>query len=389
MSNAPPSESLPPTLESLVENGSLQWIFVGGKGGVGKTTTSCALACLLARTPVKTPTETNQTEERPRKVLIISTDPAHNVSDAFDQEFGPYPTAVKGIDNLFAVEMDPTSYLKGKTGNDHDSKSSMKAIFSILRKAAIALPGIDEVTVFLQIMRAAQTLSYDTVVFDTAPTGHTLRLLSLPSTLRESLGELFAVDGFSSIIDTASSFLGLSLKSDSQADSSAKKEDPADAPKTLFDIGGDPLTADPNCSLSETLAKWQSQIAQVHGQFTDHSKTAFVCVCIPEFLSLYETERLVQELIKYDINCGHIVVNQLIKKPSTDKGECTMCSARLKIQRKYLKQIEYLYREDFHVVEMPLLSDEVRGVRALAKFSNFLVKPFDADVDDTTLREGS
>ncbi|KAL7711642.1 ATPase ASNA1-like protein [Entamoeba marina] len=325
-------EGFAPNLEHIITTTTLKWIFVGGKGGVGKTTTSCSLGVTMA------------TRNPSKKILIISTDPAHNTSDAFDMKFNGEPQKVTGLDNLSVMEIEVKDQMKSivesqqnqQNGNNTQGFGILSELTGMMGMLQ-SVPGIDEAIAFSQIIDQAQKLNYDTVIFDTAPTGHTLRFLSLPTFLRDMMGKLMNLQSsFGPMLSQFGGVLGMNINFDDIV------------PKM------------------EGLLKTSEQIV---ADFTNPSLTTFIPVLIPEFLPLYETERLLQELMNLDMDANAIVVNQILPPNET----CEYCKNRRIVQSKYLSQIDVLY-SDFHLVKVEMLTTEVRGVESLRNFGKIFEK---------------
>ncbi|EXX69189.1 guanine nucleotide exchange factor GET3 [Rhizophagus irregularis DAOM 197198w] len=224
---------------------------------------------------------------------------------------------------------------------DQSEQQGGGAMGAMMQDLAFAIPGVDEAMGFAEVMKQVKTMEYSVIIFDTAPTGHTLRFLSFPSVLEKALAKISQLSGrFGPMFQQMSGMMGLN----------ANQED-----------------------MFGKLEGMRAIITEVNNQFKDPEKTTFICVCISEFLSLYETERMIQELTTYQIDTHNIVVNQLLF-PRKDSN-CEQCLVRHKMQRKYLDQIYDLY-EDFHIVLMPLLTKEIRGTQDIKEFSEMLVKPY-------------
>ena len=318
----------------------LNMIMFGGKGGVGKTTCAASSAIWAA--------------EAGRNTLIISTDPAHSLGDSLGLELEPgVPTPIPGILNLTALEINPKAKIEEFQSLSNINPveelgmsgilDSMPLFGDLQDLTSMSPPGIDETFALLKVLEFIETEhDYDLIIFDTAPTGHTLRFLSLPETLSSWIGKL----------------LKMRLKFGKMLGSL----------KSLFSANKD----QENSSL-EVLERLNDAIVHAREDLTDPTKTSFVVVTIPEEMAITETGRLINELNKYQIPVSDIVVNQLLEE---NRELCDFCKSRRKMQQKNMLVIKKVLEEQMgkNIIEVPLFSEEVRKYDRLKQFGHYMIE---------------
>jgi arsenite-transporting ATPase len=314
-------------------------VMFGGKGGVGKT--SCATSSAI------------WAAEHGRKTLIISTDPAHSLGDSLDIELHPGdPTPIEGVENLTALEINPKanmSEFEGMTNINPIEEMGLPGMgdmgmFGDLQElSSMNPPGIDEALAFAKVLEFIETdHEYELIIFDTAPTDHTLRFLGLPETLSGWIGKL----------------LKLRLKVGKIFGSI----------KTFFTRGEE--KEDDN-SL-ELLEKLNESIKRAREDLTNPNVNSFVIVMIPEEMAIAETGRLNNQLVKYQIPSSNIIVNQLF--PDTQEL-CDFCQSRRSMQQKHLERVKKIFGENMNknIIEVPLFKEEIRGNSMLKKMAEQLI----------------
>jgi arsenite/tail-anchored protein-transporting ATPase len=280
------------------------FLFFSGKGGVGKTSMACATAVRYA--------------DEGKRTLIVTTDPASNLADVFEQPIGHKTTPIEDAPNLWAMEIDPdraTEEYKDR------ALAPIRAAFppQIVKVMEEQMSGpctsevaaFDRFTDFLDAP-AQNGNSFEVVIFDTAPTGHTLRLLELPAEWSRS-------------IDTASAGSGQTC------------------------IG-------PAAAIQDAKHKYERALATMR----DRAQTTFIFVLHPEAIAIKETQRAAAELGKLDIHTHQLIVNGII--PPEEKAN-PLFAARAEMQTRYLKQIET--ELPLPTRRMVLLPGEIKGVARL------------------------
>ncbi|MBE3093207.1 MAG: TRC40/GET3/ArsA family transport-energizing ATPase [Actinobacteria bacterium] len=289
-------------IEPNIKN-ETKYIFFSGKGGVGKSTMSCATAVWLANKGYKT--------------LLVTTDPAPNLGDIFEQEIGHKITPIDGVKNLFAIEIDPN------IASDVYRERIISPMREILDEKSLQVikeqlnsPCVEEVAAFDKFIESMDEPQYDVVIFDTAPTGHTIRLLELPSGWSETLQK------------SASTCIG------------------------------------PGASLQSAKLKYEKAITYLQ----DKNKTSFIFVLKPENSSIIETKRSIKEISKLGIKTSALIINGLLPEEAcTDSFFEKKKEEELANVKKIEEEFKYLTK-----IFYPLRESELSGIRLLENVGRFL-----------------
>ncbi|WP_297466306.1 ArsA family ATPase [Thermococcus sp.] len=316
-------------------------IFVIGKGGVGKTTTSASIAVALA--------------ERGYKTLIVSLDPAHNLGDVFMTKLGDKPK--KLADNLYASELDMEklikSYLKHLEENLKHTYRYLTVInlekyFEVLSYS----PGIEEYATLEAIRDILMDGDkWDVIVFDTPPTGLTLRVLALPRISMIWADKLIEIRR--KILEKRAAIANIQ------------------GPQR-FRIGEEEVelpTEEDKDEVMKELRKYRSEVQFVEEVITNPKKTSVVAVMNPEALPLYETVRAREALKKFKVPFRLIVVNKVLSV----SGEIPELKVKLDAQRRVLEQIESEFR-GVDVIRIPMFPEEPRGLEWLRRIGGMIVE---------------
>ncbi|MCK8816430.1 ArsA family ATPase [Natroniella sulfidigena] len=285
-----------------------KYIFFSGKGGVGKTSMASTTAVYYADQGLDT--------------ILVTTDPAANLSDVFQQEIGHRVTEIEGVGNLFAMEID------SKEATEEYKEQTLAPMREIFNDEMLQVieeqlnsPCTEEMASFDRFVDFMAEDQYDVVVFDTAPTGHTIRLLELP------------VDWSKHIEESAQ--------------------------------GSGQTCMGPVQNIQDSKEKYDQAIELLK----DDTRTEFIFVMHPEGSAIRETKRSSNELEEIGINTSSIIVNGILPE---EECQNPFFKKRGEMQQKYLAQIEE--EIDLPTKKMYLLDQEIKGTEILREVAQDLYK---------------
>ncbi|NWF92000.1 MAG: ArsA family ATPase [Syntrophaceae bacterium] len=300
-------------------------IMIGGKGGVGKTTCASAIALHFSL--------------KGKKTLIISSDPTPSLSDIFEIEIGDQEKPINSVKNLYGIEISSEVVLKKwkeRFGPEiYEVVSSFASVDYDFVDYIGGAPGIEEEYMLNYILELVEGGKYDLVVWDTAPAGHTLRLLHLPQIFLKHL-------------EAATKFY-MNLYS------------------YLEKIKETVKLKKGKRSLLEIISGWEDLAEKVVSFIRDPQKSEFIVVTIPEALGVKQTERIIKDFDEYQLKVNHLIVNYVIQQ-----ADCEFHKARSQMQQSYIKILKEQYSQRIKLIETPLFPHEIKGVEKIKKISEIL-----------------
>ena len=311
---------------SALERGSKQLILVGGKGGVGKTTCAAAIAVHMA--------------ELGKRTLILSSDPTPSLSDIFEITVGPRETPIPTVPHLAALEVSSEivrEKWKERFGREiYEVVSSFTDLdYDFVMDYVGGAPGIEEEYMLYFIMELVREGRYDLVVWDTAPAGHTLRLLHLP--------ELFLRH-----LEGATKFY-LNLYSYFEKAKEAVKLQKGKR------------------SLMEIITEWQTLSNDIAAFIRDERLTEYIVVTIPESLGVKQTERIIQDFDIHGLPVNYLIVNHCI-----EQADCAFHQQRKEMQAHYIRLLSDTFAGRLQLILLPLSPLEIKGIDRIKTVSQIL-----------------
>jgi arsenite-transporting ATPase len=300
-------------------------IMIGGKGGVGKTTTAAAIALRFAT--------------RGERILILSSDPAPSLSDIFETPLADVPTPMPEVPELFGMEISSQEVLKrwkDRFGPEiYEVVSSFARVDYDFVEYIGSAPGIEEEYLLNFIMDLVQSGVYDRVIWDTAPAGHTLRLLHLPGVFLDHL-------------EAATKFYMNLYSTFDKLKASVKLQT---GKKTLLQI----------------IEGWRELSREVIHFIHNSEIVANFIVTIPEALGVKQTERILNEFDENLLHVNALIVNYVIRN-----ADCDFHRRRQAMQKGYWELLKNNYTPRFPVIATPLSANEIKGIDGIRQFGNTL-----------------
>src|SRR4030066_2169467 len=302
-------------------------IMIGGKGGVGKTPCASSIALHFSL--------------QGKKTLIISSDPTPSLSDIFEMEIGDLETPIKNTKDLYGIEISSDVVLKkwkDRFGPEiYEVVSSFTSLDYDFVDYIGGAPGIEEEYMLNYILELVESAQYDLVVWDTAPAGHTLRLLHLPQIF---IKHLEAATKF---------YMNLYSYFEKLKENVKLKKGKR--------------------SLLEIISGWEDLAEKVVSFIRDPEKSDFIIVTIPEALGVRQTERIIKDFDEYQLKVNHLIINYVIQE-----ADCNFHKIRKEMQQNYIQILEKQYSSRIGLIELPLMPQEVKGVERIHKISEILFK---------------